>query len=184
MNNLKHIVQIFLSKLGQGIVLWIGFFAVAGIAVAAIAWPTSVPDIGESDGGSFATLLKKVLVNEDLMDLTNSGMVKDSDKVDGLHANELLAAGSTGDSSAPSVFLFQGDVPCATWLKKLHFPNGGTCYILNSKSLACLQHPSTYVHDPSGPWGTSTVGSTADFFSLGTAYWSPTSRDTTFCIWN
>lgn len=130
MNNFKHTTQVILSKLGQGIILWFGFFAVAGVAFAAITWPSTLPD-GESDGGTFATILKQVLENTDLTDATNTGTVKyarDSDKVDGYHASDLLAAdGGGGWSAASSVVVLAWHQTCPTWFATFQISAWGEC---------------------------------------------------------
>lgn len=93
MKSFQHIVYFILQKVGSWILLAIWFFLVLWVTFAAVEWPSSGPD-GEIEGGIFAWLMKKVLENEDVSDSTNSGTVKyarNSDMVDGLHANELMA---------------------------------------------------------------------------------------------
>ena len=55
-------------------------------------------------------------------------MVKDSDKVDGLHANDIiLAAGGGGGSSVstnPMIFAYKGDVTCDAGMRKVYFRDG------------------------------------------------------------
>lgn len=94
MKSPQNIVYLILQKVGSWMLLAVGFFLVLWVTFAAVEWPSSGPD-GEIEGGIFAWLMKKVLENEDVSDSTNSGTVKyarDSDMVDGLHANELMAS--------------------------------------------------------------------------------------------
>ncbi len=132
MNYFKNKIRLFLSKLGQGIILWVGFFAVAGVAFATITWPSTLPD-GESDGWSFATILKQMLENTNLADTTNTGTVKyarDSDKVDGLHASDLLASGGGGVSSTSSaVVVLAWHQTCPIWYATFQISSWGKCMI-------------------------------------------------------
>ena len=127
-------MHLILSKLWQGIVLWIGFFAVGGIAIATITYPSSVPG-GESDGWSFATILKQMLENTNLADTTNTGAVKyarDSDKVDGLHASDLLASGGGGWSTTSSIVVLAWHQDCPTWFATFHISAWGKCMVPNA----------------------------------------------------
>lgn len=190
MNNLKHTMQVILSKLGQGIILWVGFFAVAGVAFAAITWPSTLPD-GESDGGTFATILKQVLENTDLTDTTNTGTVKyarDSDKVDGLHANELLAAGGGGESSGPVILVYRGNQSCEAWMRKVYYENGGACYLdFQSRSVLCRQFSSYYVSDDTKAWEPNITSSPWDYYSISliaSPAFHGNNLETTYCISN
>ncbi|MDD2916838.1 MAG: hypothetical protein PHH70_03260, partial [Candidatus Gracilibacteria bacterium] len=105
----------FFTSLGasfiKGATFSLGLLFTGAIIVYAVNFPTTTPS-GETPGGKFMGYFNKMLVNTDLA--STDGTVKNSDKVDGLHASELGGGGLSAAGAGGKVFI-------------VSVPSGSTC---------------------------------------------------------